>query len=375
MRKEDSMPGLEGGDRWGGTSARRARPCLGAGAKTLPRSLIAVVGMAALAGVARAQQEPAAGAVGAGGSLELGLAVAADYSPVHPTRAFPSRDTEVAAIVRLVPGERSERLTATWIAVDVGDAAPPGHVILTREQRLEGEQVGAFTFRTNASPPGSYRVEIAVDGEPWKSAAFEIVPAPEPASAAAGETLFPLAPGTRWTYAFVQEAGDAGRLDPPPGMTLDPDGAFRATMTQEVTAVDEAGARVELRRDGELVSAEWLRITDAGLIRTQREEGGQTIALEPPELLLPVPDSAAPREWEAPAYAYDLVYRMWGPLPVWGPGGEAPGYVTLATYPAPYDATVERHYLPGVGVVREVLITGREGRRISRQEMVLREKR
>ena len=373
------MPELEREGRWGGGSARHPRRGLGAAAKALPRSLIAVAGVTALAAVARAQQGPAAGGVGAGvgagGSLELGLAVAADYSPVHPTRAFPSRDTEVAAIVRLGPGERFERLTATWIAVDVGDAAPPGHVILTREQRLGGEQVGAFTFRTNASPPGSYRVEIAADGTPWKAAEFEVVPAPDPASAAAGEALFPLAPGTRWTYAFVQEAGDAGRLEAPSGVTLDADGAFRATTTQEVTAVDEAGARVELRRDGELVSAEWLRIADEGLIRTRREEGGQTIVVEPPELLLPTPGPEAPREWKAPAYAYDLTYRMWGPVQVRGPAGEAPGYVTLATYPAPYDATVERHYLPGVGMVREVLITGRGGRRTSRQEMVLREKR
>jgi hypothetical protein len=344
-----------------------------AGAKILWLSL-AVVGLAALAGAARAQQEPASSEVGAGASLELGLAVAADYSPVYPTRTFPSLDTEVVAVVRLGVGERFERLTATWIAVNAGDA-PPGHVILTREQRLEGEQVGAFTFRTNASPSGRYRVEIAADGEPWKAAEFEVVATPDRPSAAAGETLFPLAPGTRWTFTFVQQAGDAGRLNPEPGVSLDPDGVFRATTMQEVTAVDEAGARVEFRRDGEIVSAEWLRIADEGLIRTRREEGGQTFAIEPPELLLPMPGPDAPREWDAPAYTYELVYRMWGPVPVRGPAGEALGYVTLATYPAPYHATVERHYLPGVGMVRELLITGREGRTISRQEMVLTEKR
>lgn len=345
----------------------------GAGAKT-PWLPLAVMGLAALAGAARAQQEPASSEARTGGSLELGLAVAADYSPVYPTRTFPTLDTEVVAVVRLGSGERFERLSATWIAVDTGNAAPPGHVILTREQRLQGEQVGAFAFRTNASPPGSYRVEIAADGEPWKAAEFEVVAAADRPSAAAGESLFPLAPGTRWTYTFVQEAGDAGRLDPEPGVSLDPDGVFRATTMQEVTAVDEAGARVEFRRDGEIVSAEWLRIADEGLIRTRREEGGQTFAIEPPELLLPMPGPEAPREWDAPAYSYELIYRMWGPVPVRGPAGEAPGYVTLATYPAPYHATVERHYLPGVGMVREVLITGRKGRRTSRQEMVLTEK-
>lgn len=70
-------------------------------------------------------------------------------------------------------------------------------------------------------------------------------------------------------------------------------------------------------------------------------------------------------------YDYQLRYRVWGPLPLRGPDGMAPGYVTLAIYPPPFETTVERHYLPGVGLVREVLIAARGGRRLERRELVL----
>jgi hypothetical protein len=305
-------------------------------------------------------------------ALVLGLAPAADYSPVYPTRTFPSEATEIAAIFRLAPGETYNKLTASWIAVETGGAAPPNHVVMTREQRLAGERVGAFLFRTNAAPPGKHRIEVQADGKPWKAADFEIVAMADTAGPMDAEDLFPLATGTTWTYNFTQEAGEGAKLNPPPGVELDAEGRFRATVFIVVSGVDSAGAHLEWRRGAELIEEEWLRMEAEGLVRTQRAQEGTPVVLDPPELLLPLLDRRPPGgEWDAPAYDYELRYRMWGPLPIRGPDGVVPGYVTLAVYPPPFNVTVERHYLPGVGLVREVLIAARDGRRLERRELAL----
>jgi hypothetical protein len=64
---------------------------------------------------------------------------------------------------------------------------------------------------------------------------------------------------------------------------------------------------------------------------------------------------------------------MWGPVPLNGPFGAAPGYVVLMQQqPAqPVALTVERQYLPGVGMVREVVVQARNGVMLTRWESVL----
>jgi hypothetical protein len=304
--------------------------------------------------------------------FQLGLAPAADYTPVYPSDTFPSKATEFAAIFRLGPGEKFRKLTANWIAVDVGGVVPPNHVVLTREQAVGQERLGAFRFRANAAPPGKHRIEILADGQPWKTVDFDVVELPATAGQSEAGSLFPLETGTTWNYNLTQEAGEGAKLEAPPGVKLDSEGRFRATVLATVAGKDSTGAHVEWRRGGEIIEAEWLRLDPEGLVRTQRLVEGTPVSLTPPELLLPGPDRTPARgEWEAPAYDYQLRYRVWGPLPLRGPGGIAPGYVTLAIYPPPFETTVERHYLPGVGMVREVVVAARGGRRVERRELVL----
>jgi hypothetical protein len=304
--------------------------------------------------------------------FQLGLAPAADYSPVYPSDTFPSKATEFAAIFRLDPGEKYRKLTASWIAVDVGGVVPPNQVVMTLEQTLGEERVGAFRFRTNAAPPGTHRIEVRADGQPWKTADFEVVEMPDTARQSEARDLFPLETGMTWRYNLIQEAGEGAKLDPPAGGELDSEGRFRATVLVAVAGKDSIGAHVEWRRGEERIEEEWLRLDTEGLVRTQRLQEGKPVVLTPPELLLPHPDRHPPKgAWDAPAYAYQLRYRVWGPLPLRGPDGIAPGYVTLAIYPPPFETTVERQYLPGVGLVREVLVAARGGRRIERRELVL----
>jgi hypothetical protein len=63
---------------------------------------------------------------------------------------------------------------------------------------------------------------------------------------------------------------------------------------------------------------------------------------------------------------------MWGPVPLKGPAGGAPGYVVLMQQPSePIALSVERQYLPGLGMVREVVVQARNGIMLTRWESVL----
>lgn len=140
-------------------------------------------------------------------SLQLSLAVAADYSPMYPTQTFPPTTKEVTAGFNLGKDESFTKLTATWIAVDVGAAAPPNYEIATAELALQGKRKGKFTYtQPNPLPIGKYRLDVAANGKPWQSLEFSVA-GPTAVAMARPADLLPLAKGRLWTYAFVQEAG------------------------------------------------------------------------------------------------------------------------------------------------------------------------
>jgi hypothetical protein len=64
-------------------------------------------------------------------------------------------------------------------------------------------------------------------------------------------------------------------------------------------------------------------------------------------------------------------YRMWGPLAIATPRGKTHGFVVLAVQDAPERVSVERHFVPDLGMVREIAITALGDERLTRQELVL----
>lgn len=305
-------------------------------------------------------------------SLQLCLAAAADSSPVYPTRSFLSTAREVIAVFRLGKGESYKKLTAAWIAVDVGDAAPPNYQIAKADLQLQGKDRGRFRYSQDKPLPlGKYRLEVTADGKSWKSAEFTVAPIGKAADIKQPQELLPLTKGQVWTYAFVQEAGMGGKVNLP-GIAPDAEGKYRATVTLTAAATDQAGNRIESRRNGALVFEEWWQLGPRGLAATKRKKGDIVTVVDPPQVLLPWPLNA-PQEWtyEPKDKSFRQAYRMWGPVPVRGPQGEGPGYVVLVEQGA---TTVERHFLPGVGLIREVSITALGGEMVSRQEMILMKK-
>lgn len=328
-------------------------------------SLLSLVCFVAAHGTAPAQ--PAAGS-----ELQLGLAAAADYSPVYPTRVFPADTTrEITAVVRLGKGESYKKLEGSWIAVDAGKT--PNQVISKMTLPVQGDR-GAMHLRAGARgfPAGKYRIDVTADGTPWRTVEFSVEPIEAPQVKRPAD-LLPFKPGTVWRYAFEQEFARGVKFELPAGEKLDPDGRLRTTLTRTAVANESLGLHIETRRNNRLVEEEWWKLTDKGLVVTKLKTGEQESTFDPPGRLWPWP-LKMPQRWtyRPPGMPFTQTFRMWGPVPVKAPGGEGPGYVLLMEQPSkPIALSVERHYLPGVGLVREVIVQAQNGAMLTRWQNVL----
>jgi hypothetical protein len=319
-----------------------------------------------------AEAQPAAKPA-AGSDLQLGLAAAADYSAVYPTRVFPAGSTsEVTAVVRLGKGESYKKLEASWIAVDVPKAAP-NQVISKMTLPVRGDR-GAMHMRAGARgfPAGKYKLEVTADGTPWRAVEFSVNPIEAPPVKQPAD-LLPFKPGTVWRYAFEQEFAPGVKFELPAAEKLDADGRLRVTLTRTAVANENLGLHIETRRNDRLVEEEWWQLGDAGLVVTKLKSGGQEATFDPPGRLWPWP-LKMPQRWtyKPSGMPFTQTFRMWGPAPVKSPAAQGTGYVLLMEQPSqPIALSVERHYLPGIGMVREVVVQARNGVMLTRWENVL----
>ncbi len=316
---------------------------------------------------------PASSQTAGTGFIQPCLASAADESPVYPTSVFPSAVGEIDVAFRLADGERYSRLQASWIAVDVGKAFPPNEVLGTTNLDLNpGNTTGVFRYQLDWFPPGRYRVDITADGRPWKSTELRVVP--DVRGLRELSALMPLSKGMVWTYRFVQEAGEITKsAEPPPGATLDADGRVRATVTATLAKIDGEHARVSWARGGVPFSEEWWEFGHSGIAAVKRTATDESVIFDPPQIFFPWPVVMG-SEWQYVSRDQSVrqSYRIWGPVPVKGPNGEAPGYIVLVVQKSPLAMTsVERDYLPGVGMVRSLAIAGFGTETVDREELVL----
>jgi hypothetical protein len=339
----------------------------------IERSVLSIPLLAAAA-FAGAQALPAPSVAREGAWLEICLSEAADYSAVYPAKLLPAAGAtrEVAGVIRLGKGESHTTMTATWIAAEV-PGTQPNFVINRIEMDLKGKDRAVTRFRhPQGLLAGKYRLEITAGKKPWRSAEFRVAPVAAPAVSRPAD-LLPLTPGTVWRYALTQEFGGNVRPTLPPGVKLDPDGRFRASTSTTVVKADASGALVETRQNNVLANEEWLRITDAGLVITRIRSGGEEDAFDPPHVLWPWP-LTTPKEWffEPDDKSYRQRFRMFGPVAIKGPAGEGPGYIVLMEQRSSDVAlSVERQYMPGIGVVRETITQARNGVLLTRTESVL----
>jgi hypothetical protein len=309
-------------------------------------------------------------------SLETCLDSAADYSPVYPTANYPVGTKEVIAVWRFAKGEKHRELLGRFVAIDVGSAAPPNYKIAEAKMAVGKTSEGRFRFTLpRPMPAGHYVVEVSADGHPWQSAVFDIAPRPDAPAVARLEDLVPLTEGRVWQYDFAQEAGEGAHVTLP-DVKPDADGKLRAIGTYAVAGVDPIGTRIAISRNSTPVLEEWWRLDSSGLFVTQRKdrESDATVTLDPPQKILAWPAGDGEWSWEAKDKSEKQSYRMWGPLPVETPSGKLPGYIVLLRniQASGMEITVERQFVPGVGMTREVTIFQLGSVTAMRQSSVLR---
>lgn len=87
-----------------------------------------------------------------------------DLEPVNPTTVF-SPDAIIHAVARIEDAPRNTVFTAAFYVEDVGDAAEPDTLISSTDLTADGTRNLDFTLSpTTTWPPGTYRVEISVNG-------------------------------------------------------------------------------------------------------------------------------------------------------------------------------------------------------------------
>jgi hypothetical protein len=306
-------------------------------------------------------------------NLQVCLAPALDGSPIYPSDTFPPV-TELYAVFR---GAKGHTLKHSWVAVDVGEVAPPNTEIVNGTLDISNVTQGNMHLTTTQSPLplGKYRLDVYVDGNLWKSAPFRIVMPLTAPKLASPNDLVPLAnKGTTWTYDFVQEAINGATLDIPAGVKADPDGKLRFQITETAAGDDGVGLRVNNSRYGNVYYNEWYKIDDHGISSIQRKSGNDVIPLKPLQPYWPWPLEAKSWTYKPDDGSANIDYRIWGPLPVEGPQGVVPGYVLMIQQDAtPIGMFAERHLVPGIGMVKEVSFMTLNKERVQRTILTLKQ--
>lgn len=312
------------------------------------------------------------------------LAIAADGSPVWPAAAFPP-SKQLTVAFRLKPDETANALKSRWIALDQGDS-----VVAENELDLKGLKTGWLRLiLKEPAPAGKYRLDALLDGKPWQSIDLQIVPAPAEGKAEKPADLVCLTDGASLEYELTARAADPAALSIS-GAKPDSNGALRATMTMNIGKTDENGTHFQGSMNGQPTGEIWVKLDDQGLKTVKRKAGERLEDVNPPELITPLPPNlnhevewtcatpASPSSNRAPG---ELKCQLFGPLPIPGPQGPAAGYIVFTTEQLAIGRpgenasrgkeTIERHFIPKVGLVRDVRVTVLNGRFHSRQEIAL----
>ena len=305
------------------------------------------------------------------------LAVAADGSPVGAAVSFPS-SKRLTVVFRIPENSKAKMLNSRWIAKGEGDK-----VIAENNLDLEGQKTGWLRLLLKQpAPAGKYRLETKLDEKAWKSVDLEITPAIEKTNAEKPTDLIPLTEGKSMTYQMVVQPA-AGTTVEIPGVKPAADGSSRANLTMTVGKAEDAGTHYDLKINDQPTGDMWVKLDDKGMQAYRRKMGDQTKDLNPPEMIQPLPPSLEDgTEWKSKSQSgNEQELQLIGPMMLDGPNGSAAGYLVFSkeqvTAGAPGveasrgSETIERYYIPKVGLVREVHVSTLNGKLTSRQEIAL----
>jgi hypothetical protein len=168
-------------------------------------------------------------------------------APIGITDTFPPGQTLLHAVVSLSNAPGGTKVKAVWTAINVGDAAPPNTQLGEYETDVEGSQNVDFTFKVGSGgfPPGSYKVDLYVNGNLDRTLDFSVVGegtsvpvVPTPTLSPVGSCP-PLPPPDYKPSGFVksitmaQDTQGSNYEPVNPGRVFGPDAVFHAVVAIE----------------------------------------------------------------------------------------------------------------------------------------------
>ena len=336
----------------------------------------AAAGVVLIATVLVVQAQPAAN--GTQQALVPCIVVAADGTPVMPGNALPS-SKKLTVAFRLPPADASKTLKSKWIAVfDDGEK-----VIAENELDLKGQKTGWLRLSLNQPPPpGKLRLETMLDEKPWQTVEVQVVARPTEGLATKPADLIPLEAGKTRTYDMIIRPQPGTKVDVP-GVTPEADGTIRTTIATKIGTAEDAGTPYEVSINDKPVGKMWVKLDDKGLQAHRVQEGENAKQLDPPRMIYALPPKLEDgTEWTVKADdGGEQQFTLFGPMMIDGPSGPATGYLlfseeqTAAGSPGTEAArgknTIERYFIPKVGLVREVQVDTLAGKLTTRREIKL----
>ncbi len=199
-----------------------------------------------------------------------------------------------------------------------------------------------------------------------------------PADARAA-SLIPTQEGTNWTYQMTQELGAGISL---PGSTLDKEGKIKSSVVYRLDGSETVGKqrflKFEMHRDNQVTNTELITVDDKGIHCAYRIlPDGERIRLDPPQTMMAFPlhqDDSWDFDGKAGSAKVHQHYIVMGRQDVVVPAGPFNAFRILGEQTEPDSMTIERWFVPGVGIVKDVTtMRNADGERLQRIELVLKE--
>jgi hypothetical protein len=198
------------------------------------------------------------------------------------------------------------------------------------------------------------------------------------AGANAGSVI-PTEEGTNWSYQMTQELGAGVML---PGATPDKEGKIKLSVLYRLngseTVDKQRFLKFEMHRDNQVTNTELITVDDKGIHCSYRIlPDGERIHLEPPQTIVAFPlhqDDSWDFDGQAGGAKVHQHYIVMGQTDVTVPAGPFHAYRILGEQTEPDSMTIERWFVPGVGIVKDITtMRNSAGERLQRIELALKD--
>jgi hypothetical protein len=209
---------------------------------------------------------------------------------------------------------------------------------------------------------------------------FGFVLAVFPLACVSGAPLIPTADGTTWLYEMTQETGTDFTLS---DAKVGPDGRVHALAAYRISGTQEVDGKnllkFEMHRDGVITNTDLMTVDEYGIFCAARiDQYGEVTKLDPAQTMIATPLKTG-ASWEFNGKLGDSGvhqhYDVAGEEDVDLPAGKFHAFRVHGEQTAPVRMTIDRWFVNGVGIVKDVTETKMpDGHVLRRISLELKEK-